>query len=410
MKRVGNRADSDIRPIDHTLFWSRTDTAAQCRAVIVERLALLAVVIILIAAFLYGINSLASQILSEITPLTISLAATVVLVFTWPIAILATFAVSATYVIVYAATTLRENKFPRNQWRAPGPIHYRQYIDRHLHAKNAAPVHEWRSLTGDIQDLAIEPMFTVPIGKQTGTWLRVARGIRTYNVLRFETPHSLPSTVINSHIEKGDTLPARFENGTKVHTNPELDKYFTVTTVHGAEKEVRQLLAVNVLWELLVNIDGCDVELRDNHIDFIWDEGTLSDAVIDGRTQNIESFLKAFIHGLRHDTAYENVYLQPASGGKGFLGSIESVAVVSGVMTFIISLGTMYFAAGYYGDPIDILAFGAMAIIVGGLVSVCITVTLAMLITAVRSLGKTHYLLETARRIRHYALLYEERR
>lgn len=403
-------ADTDIRPIDHTLFWSRTDTAAQCRAVIAERLGVFIVAIIFIAAFLYGISILASSILSEVTPLTIGLVITVVIVFTWPIAILATFAISALYVIVYAAATLRENKFPKNQWRAPGPLYYRQYIDRHLHAKSAASIDEWKSLTGDRKDLVIEPMFTVPIAKHTGTWLRVVRGSRAHNILRIESPHTLPSTVINSHIEKGDTLPARFQNGTRVHTNPELDKYFTVTTIHGAEKEVRQLLAVNVLWELLVNIDGCDVELRDKHIDFVWDEGTLSDAVIDGRMKNVESFLKAFLHSLRHDTAYENDYLQSASGSKGFLGSVESVMALSGVMTFVISLGVMYFAAGYYADPVDILAFGAMAIIVGGLVSVCLTLTIAMILTAVRSLGKAHYLLETARRIRHYALLYEERR
>lgn len=409
MSGVGTTNRKEDEVIDHRMLWARTDSVAQCRAVIGQRLLVLIASLTLIAGLLYATSLLVGSILTDITPVTLGFALALIIVFTWPVAILTTFAISATYIVLYAISTLRENKFPKHQWRVPSRFYYQQYIDRHLHAAQVQQAPFGASILGNEEHLSVEGMFTVPIGRRHGSWYRVTKSGRNYNVLRIETPHSLPSTIINSHIEQSDTLPLAFSNGSLVHANPELDKYFTITTIHGASKEVRQLLAVNVLWELLVNVDGCDVELRDTHIDFVWDEGVLSDAVIDGRIDSVKSFLEAFLHGHRHDTAHENDYLIARSPDGRILNSIESLMAISGTLTTIIVIATMVIASGYYDAISDVLAFGAIAIILGGLVSVCLSVTLAMLITAFRSVGKTHYMLATAKRIRQYALYYELR-
>ena len=339
----------------------------------------------------------------------VGLTAVIMCTAVWPIAVLATLATSSLFVAIDAYQILRENKFPQQLWTKPGQKDYDHYIKQHISAKPPQATSQLTTTLGRWDDVNLEPIIATSIRRKAATWYRTFSKDDTYNILRIELPHTVPSTVINSHVERSGILPDQYGNGTYVKTNPELEKYFTVTTVHGAEREVTQLLAINVLWELLIQLDSCDVELRDNYLYFIWSEGALSDAIIDGRQKHIEAFLKSFLHGLHRDTAYGEQYLQSIDARPRFLSSIESLLATSGALVVLIIAVVMFFAIPYYDNLSDALLIGVIALVPAMAASIGLVLTIAMLLAAGHSLVRTWHLLATARRIRQYALLYETR-
>ncbi len=280
--------------------------------------------------------------------------------------------------------------------------------------KNVSPIssEEVQLLLGEKPHTTLD-VSSLKVADRPADWhsVRTTRG--TFAILRVKLPYTTTPIVVNSLIEDSDIIPDTVKNGIMLDINDQVSRYFKITTVVGAEQEVYELLTPDALWELLVELDTCDILFNGGYVYYIWPEYLRVRLLFDGRAQTVEKFTLSIIRNLHNDTTfaehlvfkYRHLLLNSLNAiikSALWLAFLLSVAI--GVFAFINGLmanNGLYI----FGSPI----YAIIVFIPGLLLSLCLMFSLALFFVSFRT---GQYVLLTAMslsKIKKYATYYQGR-
>lgn len=386
-----------------------------CRSTAIRSLLISFVGSILAVILIYLIFVLIQRILVPIEDipfyLNIVLAAGMVVFFSWPVICLMGFVIMIFGAGLVAIRMLLRNDFPS---QSDDPDVVSNYIDRSAGEHQGAVHLEIDVMNSEltdtlgINDVKADVIGSIEIASLPGMWYKVKSKRGTYSILCVKVSHTLPSTVINSLIDENDILPNKFINAQMIDINSQVSDYFKIYTVPGAEQEIYQLLPPNVLWQLLIELDSCDVVFRDRTMYFVWPEGLLSDTVLKGRSRQIEKFVTTFSQGVRHDSS-SNVYLSYDTKKPAF-DTIRTLIVGAIVITIAISGATFAAILANHGSLSELIIFPIVIMLPGFIFGLCLMLSFILSLIISRTIFYIWSVISSLPKIKKYMLYYDGRK
>ncbi len=387
-------------------------TRQQCRYEMLYRMSLTILGIVTITLYLYiaarALELLGSDETAQAFVLPIM---AVAIIISWPLILLASLTVSAAILARDALHVYNSDDFPANPWPSADDTNRRDnYIAARTHTHTVAASHSLNTLL-DYQSpediLHIEPLFGTKIGKYESTWyhLTSAKHRRTYMMLRVSSMRlAIPMTVINSSVESGGLLPYRYKNGTTISISPEIDRKLSITTVHGAQREIRTLLNAAMLRKLISIAGNCDIEINREFIDFVWHEDILTDNVLDGRRQAAAYFIESLLARHQGASTYVNDVLIPRLSTEKDTQKTKYVnfAYAAGAVA-LIALTSL--AVILSGSDLSVAVFVIISI---ATLLIALFLTALALLGALRSVFATNRHLVAMRNMRHHVMYHEK--
>lgn len=251
------------------------------------------------------------------------------------------------------------------------------------------------------------------IAGQQAYWKSLRNSSGVFDVLCVALPHKVPPVIINSRIDGTDAFSNSFSNAVELDMNEQVSKYFKLYTVPGVELEVYQLLTPDTLWQLLVELDSCDVQLTGNSLLFVWPAYLRTDSIFSGRAKHIEKFSKSLIGNLHHDSEIKDELIP--KNRRLLLNNLRSMSAPSLVIACGISLATGIFAivSGVKDhNMFYVINSGLYAVIVflpALLVGVSIMFSFVLFLISFRTARYTSRTLANLPKIKQYVTYYEGR-
>lgn len=253
----------------------------------------------------------------------------------------------------------------------------------------------------------VRTLYTFSLDNRPASWSRALIDEKLFDILTVDVEARLPSLVINSNIEGAGILPHRYVDSTAIHVEGDVDKYFDIITSRGNELRVLELITPDVLWSLLLRLDTCDVEFRDNQIVFVWPMVLDSESLYLSRAQRIADFAQ------RINRAHEREPMPPSESPlvplnkKQLFGSLARLIVITCILALIggvwFSLQLRAVNPEWWPSGILLLTF---ILFVPSLMTVF---AFAISLASYRSILQLNERLKEATRIRRYLLYYKGR-
>lgn len=261
--------------------------------------------------------------------------------------------------------------------------------------------------------LSARLIYSLVVAGQPAEWASVRTKRGMFDVLSVKLPHKAAPAVINSQIENTDILPSSFTYATLLNVNDRVSDYFKIYTMPGAEQELYQLLTPNVLWQLVVELDACDVLIREDYVHFVWPEYVLARSIFEGRTAQVEKFTAALQHNIHADTAAQ--YSLTFTSHPSRLDDPHNMLRYSIILASILSVAVAVFAIinGLHTNNMTYVygsvAYAILVFIPALLVSLCMILSVTLGIVSFRTMRYVGQTIASLPKVKKYMLYYEGR-
>ena len=246
------------------------------------------------------------------------------------------------------------------------------------------------------------------VGGLPFTWYALGSGGGDYDIVRLMLPEFVPHTIINSHIGDAESLlPDKLSDIHPIKLEADAGKYLSIYTPESEQVEALQVLSPDVLLAMLEKTPLTDIELRDQHIDFVWQRDHDTDEMQRriAAAQVIGQELEHQLHG-KPSFAHPLSVQMRLSRKFGALEKLQDRLVIKAILWMLAGIGIAIVGSlvGLFLQKVVSVYFGGTVFIIiaglGGLVAtaglaafaVMVYVTVAALIMAI------------PRRYQHYRL------
>ncbi len=212
---------------------------------------------------------------------------------------------------------------------------------------NSLSLRDFGTLLPSDIDARAWPLFSAQISSRDAQWYFVGSKESSggYVVLRIDVGAVLPSVVVVSKIRRdGKLLTTHITGVESVPLTGDMADYFEAKTRRPQVNEALQVLTPDVLEKILFRFDACDVEMRDTHLDIVWDAAMLDCAFLE-REKTVVEFVREVLEqvdtmSLKQQPHFKKLTVSwdrhLSAGLRLTMSSIKYVGIVSGVLAVVL--------------------------------------------------------------------------
>lgn len=174
-------------------------------------------------------------------------------------------------------------------------------------------------------------------------------------LLRYKLPNRLPHLLVESGADVSWRHFLNTRNGSKVQIPIGADNYFHITCVTGCEQTALEVIQPDTLELAVFLSDQCDMEIRGDHVDFIWC-AVWSDEAFDNRLESVKPLVEKISRiSIRHKSSAASLVLKPDYPKLLQFGKSANTLLFAFIISFILAvmlLGNILVNLPSYDEPV----------------------------------------------------------